>query len=277
MGPPGASNGSAELALEHDCQRSQLPSALAARFVRLDDDAGLRTWLGDVERRRAGPFKTLAQRVLRGYMSDFDANAVLDIYSMYLLSTPSWQRLLGGRTPGRRLLDVGAGSGDVTVELSPLFDDVVTTELSRGMARRLRRRGFRCVRADLATDPVPDPPYEVISCLNVLDRCPRPLSLLERLRAAVAPGGRLVIAMPLPYAPLFYEGPRTLDPAEPLPCQAATWEGGAAELARRVLIPRGLEIEHLARAPYLSAGDSKAPVYELDDVIAVCKVAFLGA
>jgi hypothetical protein len=72
-------------------------------------------------------------------LSDYDANALLDFYAMHLLSTAQWHALLGPHAHGR-LLDVGAGSGDVTASLAPLFDAVTTTEASRGMARRLRVR-----------------------------------------------------------------------------------------------------------------------------------------
>ena len=35
-------------------------------------------------------------------------------------------------------LDIGAGSGKVTDELKPLFEEVVTTEVSANMAKLLR-------------------------------------------------------------------------------------------------------------------------------------------
>ena len=44
--------------------------------------------------------------------------------------------------------------------------------------------------------------YDVISCLNVLDRCDEPITLLEHMRHSLVPeSGRLIIAMVLPYSP----------------------------------------------------------------------------
>ena len=44
--------------------------------------------------------------------------------------------------------------------------------------------------------------YDVISCLNLLDRCDRPLTLLRHVHASLRPGsGRAVVAMVLPYKP----------------------------------------------------------------------------
>jgi SAM-dependent methyltransferase len=43
--------------------------------------------------------------------------------------------------------------------------------------------------------------FDVISCLNLLDRCDRPLSLLRDLKASLTPGGRVVVALVLPFNP----------------------------------------------------------------------------
>jgi SAM-dependent methyltransferase len=258
------------LALEHGCELDRLPLPLRTRFVRLEHDADAREYVALAEARRSGTTRTLLQRTLRWYMSDFDANGLLDMYPMYLLGTAQWRKLLGSAARGR-LLDVGAGSGDVTVRLAPLFAEVVTTETSAAMSWRLRKRGFRCENYDVGLDGVPTGPYDVISCLNVLDRTRRPLSLLRHVKAGLAPGGRLVLSLPLPYSPHYYDGSRTLDPEEPLPIASPHWESGAALLVDRVLEPLGLELETFTRAPYLSGGDSKQAVYELDAAVCVCR------
>ena len=48
--------------------------------------------------------------------------------------------------------------------------------------------------------------YDVITCLNVLDRCDRPLTLLRQMRRALRPGGLLVVALVLPLAPYVEHG-----------------------------------------------------------------------
>src|SRR5690349_21798042 len=122
------------------------------RFVELPVDA---EWLNDVAaltRHRQGIVRTYAQRLARLYLSDFDANALTGMYRMQLLPEGAWRRLLGERARGR-LLDVGAGSGDVTASLALCFDEVETTEVSRGMVKRLGKRGFRCHAVDLSEAP----------------------------------------------------------------------------------------------------------------------------
>ena len=49
--------------------------------------------------------------------------------------------------------------------------------------------------------------YDLVSCLNLLDRCSRPLNLLRRIRAALTPAtGRLLVAVVLPFRPYVEQG-----------------------------------------------------------------------
>lgn len=62
-----------------------------------------------------------------------------------------------------RLLDVGAGAGNVTQQLAPLFEEVVTTEVSSMNAVRLRQRGFVCVETPVPTEEaVGSSPFNVV-------------------------------------------------------------------------------------------------------------------
>ncbi len=258
-----------ELGLEYGCERRALPSDLSSRFVRLGLGDEGREYLERALATRPGRAKTALHRVLRSWMSDFDANGLLDMYPMHLLGTSQWKELLGAA--GGRHLDVGAGSGDVTRTIAPLTTTTVTTEVSRMMARNLRRAGFPCVEADLAREAVPGAPYDLITCLNVLDRCERPRSLLMNLVRALAPGGRLVLATPIPFDAFFYRGATSLDPVERLELPRDSWEPSVAHLAAKVLEPLGLEVEAISRVPYLCRGDSERPLYVLDDALFVCR------
>ncbi len=212
----------------------------------------------------------LAHGVLRACCSHFTTNALLGTYRLHLLSSPQWAALLGPHHPGR-LLDVGAGVGDVTRELARSFGDVLAVETSNALVRRLRQLDIPAVRADLTIDTVPDAPYDAVALLNVLDRCARPLSLLHHVVDALTPGGRLIVSMPLPYSPIWFAGPRPTDPKERLPLGKGSWEAQAGLLVERVLGPAGLELEVLSRAPYLSEGDRHVAFYELDAVVAVAR------
>lgn len=249
---------------------------LAAPFVRLDVDAGTASYLGRAEARRHGFFVTWLHRALRGLLSDFDINGLLGTYPMHVLSTEQWSELLEPalserRPPGpTKLLDVGAGRGDVTATLAPLFDKVVVTETSRTMARRLKKAGYHCLDGDLAAMDLSER-FSAVSLLNVLDRCDRPLSLLGAARSVLETDGLLIIALVLPYHPFVYDSGVPRSPMERLPIRSETFEEAAVEFVSLALLALGLELVCVSRAPYLSGGDAHRPLYELDDLIVVCR------
>lgn len=220
---------------------------------------------------RHGRFRTYAQRLARLYLSDFDANALTGTYRMLLLPEAAFRILLQDRGGGR-LLDVGAGSGDVTLALAPCFDEVEATEVSRGMAKKLAKRGVRCHSVDLTDAPLPGAAFDAVALLNVLDRCQRPRRLLRHCLQAIKPGGTFIVALALPYRPFYFDGPTTPEPLERLECDPGphgSWEDAARRFIERDLLPLGLTLERFSRVPYLSAGDSARELYELDDVVVV--------
>lgn len=256
--------------LRYGCRTAELPAALAERFRPAELDDETRAFIDRAGSSRHGRVLGLLHRALRGSLSDFDVNGILGMYPMHLLGSAGWRRLLGDAARGS-LLDVGAGSGDVTITLAPAFDRITTTETSRAMAWRLRRRGLACVRCDLARDPLPAGPFDVVSCLNVLDRTARPRTLLHRLGEVLAPGGALVLALPLPYDPLVYDGGATVPPEEPLAIEGGSWEAALTRLVERELRPNGWQVSAFSRAPYLSGGDARRSLYLLDDAVLVCR------
>lgn len=258
----------ARLVTSADLQRL---GSFAQHFRELQVDEAWRADVNGLSEGRHGRLRTYAQRLARLYLSDFDANALTGMYRMQLLPPSAWRLLLEGHTGGR-LLDVGAGSGDVTTALAPCFSEVEATEVSRGMARRLTKRGIRCHAVDLTEAPLSGAAFNAVSLLNVLDRCQRPRQLLRHCLQAIAPGGVFIVALALPYRPFYFDGPATPEPLERLECDpgaAGTWEDGARRFIERDLLPLGLRLQCFVRAPYLSAGDSARALYELDDVVAV--------
>jgi SAM-dependent methyltransferase len=258
------------LDLYYDVDVAALSPRLRARFVKLSRDAATDAFLAQASRGRHSWWRTQLHRLLRQFMSDFDANGLLDMYPLFVASTEHW-RLLLGTQPVARLLDVGAGSGNVTQTLLPLAKHVVTTELSRQMAERLRRCGLECHELDLAERDLPGEPFELITCLNVLDRTARPRRLLQRIYERLQPGGRLLIALALPYNPFFFRGNSTPEPLERLACAEPSWEAAVNSLVQRELEPLGFSVLTVSRTPYLSFGDAESGLYELDDALLVCQ------
>lgn len=258
----------AGLKLRYGADLARLHGA-GAPFTQLRLDQETADYVAQSEAARHGRFLTWVHQLLRSFLSDFDINGILGTYPMHVLSTAQWETLIG--RPGGRLLDVGAGRGDATAKLAQLFDEIVVTETSKAMQKRLRRQGYECLSEDIAESKDLAEQFDAVSLLNVLDRCDRPLSLLGTARSALKPGGLLLIALVLPYRPFVYDQGAPRAPAERLAITTEEWELSVCELVNTCLLPLGLEVVTLSRAPYLSGGDANHALYELDDVIVVCR------
>jgi hypothetical protein len=161
------------------------------------------------------------------------------------------------------------GAGRDVARAKAYFDEIVTTETSEPQRKRLEERGFVAHGIDLTHEPL-QRKFDVVSAFNVLDRTAQPLTLLEALRAHAS--ARVIVSMPLPARPHVHVKGGTRAPDERLPSYANDWETAARELSERMFEPAGLRIERLARAPYLSRGDTQAPMYVLDDALWVCSL-----
>lgn len=233
-------------------------------------------------------------------MSLTDANGFLGRGQMHVLSRAQGEELLAPGLEARRvalaaaqtsgsasaadralrLLDVGAGDGEVTAKLAHLFQEVHATEVSQQMAKRLRAKGYR-----VSTEPFLTPEaypetgsYDVVSLLNLLDRCDYPLEQLRGAARLMRPvTGRLLIALVLPYAEFVEEGARRRPVKEPLNMRGARcgdgvpFEDSLEAFLTRACLPLGLAVERIARVPYLCRGDSHKAYYTLSDAILVLR------
>lgn len=187
---------------------------------------------------------------------------------MHVLSTAQFRAHLqldeGERV--QRILDIGAGDGNVTAQLAPLcHSQVDVTETNPVMCMRLQMRGYTVYGRDnwQKNGPV----YDVVSCLNVLDRCEDPVALMQTMLRSLTPGGKLLIALALPYNPWIDEGEVTVRwvegkegaaarpimdsfplgkrgrrPARPLAVRGRTFTEAAASFVRDVAAPLGLNV-----------------------------------
>ena len=291
--------------------RQQLPSAYAfsgvdaLRYDCADSrdnrrglvlDLATRDW---VRRQLAAPRTALHSVLIAGLsllgISQYDAQAVLDSPAVHLLSTAQWRELLENSTALQRqsALDVGAGSGQITAELAPVFGSIYATEISNWLVWRLERRGIRAAVQSSSGPPSAEvlqasglpPRYGTVFALNVLDRVDHSRAYLSALSSLLLPGGRLVIALPLPYCAKPWEPGRTgaatladwaQDNALPQGVDLAQdWEDAAAQVSVS-LAQSGLVVERVVRAPYLCQGWRKySGEVLIIDIVAVPNLSFL--
>lgn len=262
-----------DLNSSYGCDSSALPSELAQAFVVLEPDVDAQVFARQAAAH--GTWKTTMFRALRTFVSDYDAYGLLGMYRMHLLGSTQWRKLLDlpehPRAQGA-YLDVGAGRGDITACLTPYFAKSFATEPAVPLRKHLPRAGFQILDLDLCEQELPDGMrFDLVTCLNVIDRVSYPKTLISRLRDALEERGQLVIAVPLPLRPHVDRGRATVAQEQPLPpSDGHNFESDAASLVERFIRPLGLRVTRMARAPYLCQGDAYKPLYALDDVILVC-------
>jgi len=173
------------------------------------------------------------------------------------------------------LLDIGAGDGNVTRRLKPLFEKVITTEVSAPMIPRLQARGFAALNvSDLSSEEIREyGQFDVISLLNVLDRCDKPLTLLHQIKSLLKPDtGLLFLAVVLPFRPFVESGTAQLPPSEKLGLSFnARFEFAVNEIVEKVFILAGFKVVRWSRVPYISHSfnSSDYPYCTLDDALFV--------
>lgn len=99
-----------------------------------------------------------------------------------------------------RALEVGAGTGLVTIPLAKSCADTIATDSSAEMVVQLRSRlaqtGFgelRVQQAGLPTLPFPDEAFDLVLAANLLHLLPDEQEALRELRRVLAPRGRLLV------------------------------------------------------------------------------------
>lgn len=98
------------------------------------------------------------------------------------------------------VLEVGAGTGLVTVALARTARQVIATDYAVAMVERLEARicalnveNVRCARADLFALPFEAASFDAVVAANVLHLVPDLSGALGALRRALKPGGRLIV------------------------------------------------------------------------------------
>uniref|UniRef100_A0A3Q1G0E8 Methyltransferase 9, His-X-His N1-histidine n=1 Tax=Acanthochromis polyacanthus TaxID=80966 RepID=A0A3Q1G0E8_9TELE len=183
-------------------------------------------------------------------------------FQRLLQISPDWK--------AERLLDLGAGDGGVTEIMGAHFREIYATEVSLPMRWHLQRRNYKLLGIDEWQQTGFQ--YDVISCLNLLDRCNDPLHLLRDIRQTLVPKtGRLILAAVLPFQPYVEVGGRWERPKEHLKIKGKTWEEQVTNLSNEVFRRAGFEVEAVTRLPYLCEGDMYSDYYVLDDAVFVLK------
>src|SRR5262245_19487975 len=96
-----------------------------------------------------------------------------------------------------RLLDFGCGSGAYLVEMSRLGWNVVGIDASHRMVERIRDElGLRAYAGSLPHLELDSESFDVVTMWHSLEHVHEPVPVLREVRQLLAPGGKVVIAVP---------------------------------------------------------------------------------
>ncbi|KAF7256435.1 hypothetical protein EG68_06030 [Paragonimus skrjabini miyazakii] len=225
-------------------------------------------------------YHAIAKAFLTWFISSTSINGLLRRGSMFVLSSRQFATLLdlSEDTKLDVLLDIGAGDGMVTSKMAPFFRQVHVTELSRPMQWRLAEHGFSVIEADSwykqpVSSETESVRYDVVSCLNVLDRCETPLTILQNIGHVLKPNsGRLVLGIVLPLKQ-YVESTADHHATEILNVSdSPVWEIQLNSLVSAVLAPLQFELIRWTRVPYLCEGDFSQSFYYLNELVLVLRL-----
>ena len=282
------------------CVESPLNEDLIKTFVQMDCDSETKNFLNVCYEKSdqyfTHLFHSIARTFLCLFMSSTSVNGLLGRGSMFVFSDNQFKHLLkeyldlditskelsldennekviNNLNSDKILMDLGAGDGKVTEIMAKYFGKTFVTEISPVMRKILTKKGFHVLEIeDWDRDGLT---YDLISCLNVLDRCDKPLTMLDQIKSALRPkSGLLLLALVLPFSQYVeVNDSRRTDhrPTEVLPIEGQTFEQQLLSFKDNVLQPNGFEIIKWTKLPYLCEGDLDLTFYWLYDVVLLLK------
>lgn len=140
---------------------------------------------------------------LQALTATLDLLSELDQYNEWIV-----ERL--APVPGDRVLEVGAGTGNITDYLRRDARELVATDVLPAYRRHLAQRFEGDSRVRIGSfnldQPIPAEllaePFDTVVCLNVLEHIADDLGALREMGKALRPGGRLALLVPA--HPLLY-------------------------------------------------------------------------
>ncbi|XP_074644771.1 protein-L-histidine N-pros-methyltransferase-like isoform X2 [Tubulanus polymorphus] len=259
----------------YEMKMDNFPPRLVEKYVASEKDQESAEFLENCYDKADWIFTQIWQGVAKSFLTWFvsvtSANALLGRGSMFVFSRNQFHSLIqkDETWKAKKLLDLGAGDGVVTRVMEPNFDEVFVTEVSKPMIWKLEEKNYKVLGIDDWANGSHQ--FDLTACLNVLDRCSKPLSILTDIKRSLVPGGRVVIAVVLPFRPYVENGKNQHKPEEYVPVKGHTFEEQVKSFIEDVFEPNGFTVERFTRVPYLCEGDLQQSFYVLDDAVFVLR------
>ncbi len=216
-----------------------------------------------------GTVKKLVRRHWNGRAATFDEESHHGIHTDE--QRDRWLEVLCEWTGdgGRRALDVGCGTGVVSLLLAELGHDVAGVDFAPEMLRRAREkarttdRSVSFLRGDAEALPVRDDAVELLAARHLVWTLPDPAAALREWRRVVEPGGRVLLLEG------YWDHPEPWDEYEAIHGSLPLYDGRPPGELRDVLEREGLrEVEHEPLAdPVLWGREPRHDYYVLCGVV----------
>ncbi len=145
---------------------------------------------------------------------------------------------------GRRVLEVGCGTGLILERLAAAADDAWGVDLSPGMLRAARARGLQTVLGSATALPFADESFDLVCSFKVLAHVPAIRDALEDIARVTRPGGQMVLEFYNPwslrYAAKRVAGPQPISDGRTEADVYTRWDS-PREIAE--LLPHGVTLE----------------------------------
>jgi 2-polyprenyl-3-methyl-5-hydroxy-6-metoxy-1,4-benzoquinol methylase len=135
----------------------------------------------------------------RGYPLGRPSSALVRL----ILHPAGWWALRSRRTlkylpmtGAGRLLDFGCGAGDMVATLAAAGWKAEGIDASPNAVRTARARGLTVHEGTLPGLALPEASYDAVMLWHSLEHVPHPKATLEAVRRLLAPGGRVLVAVP---------------------------------------------------------------------------------
>ena len=163
-----------------------------------------------------------------------------------------------------RCLEVGGGGGSIAYWLSQHADVVVATDIDTRFLERVPASNIEVRKHNIVTDPIEEAAYDLVHSRDVLEHIPERELVLDRMVAALKPGGWLVAEDVDFTSALRLDGFGEMD--DDMQFEGTTWEAAA-----RAMRARGIDAEYGRRLPW------RLRARGLTDVSAEVRAGFIRA
>ena len=274
------------------CNTASLPTILRNTYIPLLFDASADKMLNN--NKQMNSFVPHTVRTFGAYLATTfgsthnDASALFNTRHMFAVSEKAARALLFSPLASvdqklPKLLDVGAASGDSTVQMKQWFDYVVATEASAICCKKLENVVDVAIVSTDLRQAKEYGKYNVISLLNVLDRTENPEKLLTDAKELLNDDqGVLLLGFSMPLRPFIQ--PQTFTKSKEDNDQHlstffaniasdASFEEFVISIHQNILEEHKLEIVRWSKFPYVSISSGKDNLSEnyMDQVLFVVR------